>query len=45
MAETIRLMGEVDAVIEAHGGWPLDGGGMTPACIRLAFPREPRHEG
>jgi len=22
LAETIRLMGEIDAVIEAHGGWP-----------------------
>jgi len=20
--ETIRLMGEIDEVIEAHGGWP-----------------------
>ncbi len=25
LAETIRLMGEIDAVIEAHGGWPIDG--------------------
>jgi hypothetical protein len=23
LKETIRLMGEIDAVIEAHGGWPL----------------------
>ncbi len=23
--ETIRLMGEIDAVIDAHGGWPLPG--------------------
>lgn len=23
LAETIRLMAEIDAVIEAHGGWPL----------------------
>jgi hypothetical protein len=23
LAETIRLMAEVDAVIEAHGGWPI----------------------
>ncbi|HRT10050.1 MAG TPA: hypothetical protein P5233_16835, partial [Candidatus Paceibacterota bacterium] len=23
LAETIRLMGEIDAVIEKHGGWPL----------------------
>jgi hypothetical protein len=23
LAETIRLMGEIDAAIEAHGGWPL----------------------
>ena len=22
MAETIRLMAEIDAVIEQHGGWP-----------------------
>lgn len=22
LTETIRLMGEVDAVIEKHGGWP-----------------------
>ncbi|MFZ1471588.1 MAG: hypothetical protein WAV79_01565 [Anaerolineae bacterium] len=21
--ETIRVMGEIDAVIEAHGGWPI----------------------
>ena len=21
--ETIRLMGEIDAVIEEHGGWPI----------------------
>ncbi len=25
LAETIRLMGEIDAIIEAHGGWPIDG--------------------
>lgn len=24
LAETIRLMGEIDAVILAHGGWPLN---------------------
>ena len=24
LAETIRLMGEIDAIIEAHGGWPID---------------------
>jgi hypothetical protein len=24
LAETIRLMGEIDGVIEAHGGWPID---------------------
>jgi len=24
LAETIRLMGEVDSVIMAHGGWPID---------------------
>jgi len=24
LAETIRLMGEIDAAIEAHGGWPID---------------------
>lgn len=24
LAETIRLMGEIDAAIEARGGWPLD---------------------
>jgi len=23
LAETIRLMGEIDAAIEAHGGWPI----------------------
>jgi hypothetical protein len=23
ISETIRLMGEIDEVIEAHGGWPL----------------------
>lgn len=23
LAETIRLMGEIDEVIEAHGGWPI----------------------
>jgi hypothetical protein len=22
LKETIRLMGEIDEVIEAHGGWP-----------------------
>jgi hypothetical protein len=21
--ETIRIMGEIDAVIAAHGGWPI----------------------
>ena len=21
--ETIRIMGEIDAAIEAHGGWPI----------------------
>jgi len=21
--ETIRIMGEIDAVIEDHGGWPI----------------------
>ncbi len=25
LAETIRLMAEIDAAIEAHGGWPIDG--------------------
>jgi hypothetical protein len=25
LRETIRLMTEVDEVIEAHGGWPLKG--------------------
>jgi len=25
VAETIRLMGEIDAAIDAHGGWPIDG--------------------
>jgi predicted helicase len=24
LSETIRLMGEIDAVIEVHGGWPID---------------------
>jgi predicted helicase len=24
LAETIRLMGEIDAAIDAHGGWPID---------------------
>jgi len=23
LGETIRLMGEVDAVIDVHGGWPV----------------------
>jgi len=23
LAETIRLMGEIDTAIEAHGGWPI----------------------
>jgi len=23
LRETIRLMGEVDEVIEVHGGWPI----------------------
>jgi len=23
LAETIRLMGDIGAEIEAHGGWPL----------------------
>ena len=23
LKETIRLMGEIDEVIEAHGGWPI----------------------
>jgi hypothetical protein len=23
LSETIRLMGEIDAAIEAHGGWPI----------------------
>ena len=25
LAETIRLMGEIDAAIDAHGGWPIAG--------------------
>jgi hypothetical protein len=25
LAETIRLMGEIDYVIDSHGGWPIDG--------------------
>ena len=25
LGETIRLMGAVDEVIDAHGGWPLAG--------------------
>jgi hypothetical protein len=25
LSETIGLMAEIDAVIEEHGGWPLDG--------------------
>ena len=24
LKETIRLMAEIDAVIDAHGGWPLN---------------------
>jgi predicted helicase len=28
--ETIRLMGEIDAVIEEHGGWPLVGSQDAP---------------
>lgn len=28
--ETIRLMGEIDAVIEEHGGWPLPGSQDAP---------------
>jgi hypothetical protein len=23
LAETIRLMKEIDAIIDAHGGWPV----------------------
>jgi hypothetical protein len=23
LSETIRLMNEIDEVIEAHGGWPI----------------------
>ena len=23
VGETIRIMGEIDAVIEEHGGWPI----------------------
>ncbi len=23
LKETIRLMGEIDEIIEAHGGWPI----------------------
>jgi len=26
LAETICLMAEIDAAIDAHGGWPIDGG-------------------
>ncbi len=25
LAETIRLMAEIDAAIDAHGGWPIAG--------------------
>jgi hypothetical protein len=25
LKETIRLMAEIDEVIDAHGGWPLPG--------------------
>jgi len=24
LAETIRLMGEIDAAIDANGGWPIN---------------------
>jgi hypothetical protein len=24
LQETMRLMGEIDEVIEAHGGWPIE---------------------
>jgi hypothetical protein len=27
LAETIRLMKEIDAAIDAHGGWPIEGEG------------------
>lgn len=30
LKETIRLMAEIDEVIEAHGGWPLAGSQDTP---------------
>jgi hypothetical protein len=26
LTETIRLMVEIDVLIDAHGGWPLNGG-------------------
>ncbi len=33
LAETIRLMAEIDAVIDAHGGWPLDRGAEAPPSL------------
>jgi hypothetical protein len=31
LSETIRLMAEIDAVIEQHGGWPGAFAGSSPA--------------
>jgi predicted helicase len=46
LAETIRIMKEIDEVIEAHGGWPgaFQGAATTPAVSELPFRKvaEPR---
>lgn len=34
--ETIRIMGEIDAVIDEHGGWPLPGSVPAEAAMKYA---------
>ena len=40
LSETIRLMAEIDQVIEAHGGWPLVGSQDASRSARITAPNE-----
>ena len=46
LAETIRLMKEIDEVIEQHGGWPgaFESVAGTSAAVRLGRVAEEQHD-
>ena len=37
LSETIRLMKEIDEVIDQHGGWPFPANGFARAAVRRMF--------